>query len=291
MQKLRKLIVNADDFGLSSGVNRAVEKAWQEGILTQASLMPGGTAFEEAVEIARRNPGLQVGLHLTLAQGVPVMPPEKIPGLVASNGCFHDNPVSVGMKLFFDPTIRMQLRCEIEAQIRKIRDTGLRLTHLDGHLNIQMHPTVFTLLSELMPVHGISSFRITRERLFENLRYDRSRFLGKTVERIIFGALSANAEPVLEKHGIKHAAEVKGVLNSGSMTEDYLLSILGRLDEGTTEIYFHPGLLPDTEISRRMPDYLHEKELEALLSPAVKKRLEELDITLCNYRGDNKPDA
>lgn len=286
---MRKLIINADDFGLSSGVNRAVEQAWQQGILTQASLMPGGDAFDEAVAIARRNPGLQIGLHLTLVQGKPVLPPEKIPGLVAANGRFPDNPVTVGMKLFFDPTLRMQLRCEIEAQILKIKETGLPLSHIDGHLNIQMHPTVFTLLTELMPLHGITSFRITRERLLENLRFDRSRMLGKAVERAIFGSLARHAETTFKRQEITTAVEVKGVLNSGCMTEEYLLTILERLQPGTSEIYFHPGCLPDPEITRRMPDYKHTEELAALLSSKVRERLQQLDIALTNYRGESKP--
>lgn len=285
---MRKLIVNADDFGLSSGVNRAVEHAWKEGILTQASLMAGGEAFDEAVEIAHRNPGLQVGLHLTLVQGRPVLPPEQIPGLVGKDGCFPDNPVAVGMKLFFDPTIRMQLRNEIDAQIQKIRQTGIQLTHIDGHLNIQMHPTVFALLAELMQNYGITSFRTTRERLFENLRYDNSRLAGKLVERFIFGALSSHAGSTLRYYGITTAVEVKGVLSSGRMTEDYLLAMLDRLQTGTTEVYFHPGCMPDSVITRRMPDYRHEEELAALLSPKVRERLQQLEITLTNYRGDTK---
>lgn len=286
---MRELIINADDFGLSSGVNRAVEQAWQQGILTQASLMAGGDAFDEAVVIAKRNPGLQVGLHLTLVQGKPVLPPEKIPGLVAANGYFPDNPVSVGMKLFFDPTIRMQLRCEIEAQILKVKETGLPLSHIDGHLNIQMHPTVFMLLTELMPLHGITSFRITRERLLENLRLDRTRMVGKTLERAIFGTLANFAESAFERQEIETAVEVKGVLNSGCMTEAYLLAMLERLQPGRSEIYFHPGMLPDAEITRRMPEYKHQEELAALLSPKVRERLQQLDITLTNYRGESKP--
>lgn len=288
---MRRLVVNADDFGLSAGVNRAVEQAWQQGILTQASLMPGGDAFDEAVAIARRNPGLQVGLHLTLVQGKPVLPPEQVSGLVETNGCFPDNPVAVGMKLFFDPTIRLQLRNELEAQILKIKETGLGLSHIDGHLNIQMHPTVFSILAELMPLHGITSFRITRERLLENLRFDRTRLIGKSAERCIFGALANHAEPILKRQGISTAVEVKGVLNSGCMTEDYLLPLLERLQSGTSEIYFHPGCLPDEEISRRMPNYRHEAELAALLSPRIRQRLQQLGITLTNYRGDEKPYA
>lgn len=288
---MRKLIINADDFGLSSGVNRAVEQAWQQGILTQASLMAGGDAFDEAVAIAKRNPGLQVGLHLTLVQGKPVLPPDKLPGLVGSNGCFPDNPVLVGMRLFFDPTIRMQLRNEIEAQILKVKQTGIPLSHIDGHLNIQMHPTVFSVLSELMQLHGITSFRISRERLLQNLRHDRTRLAGKLAERFIFGALASHARPSLRYHSVTTAVEVKGVLNSGRMTEEYLLAIAENLQPGLTEWYLHPGCLPDPEISRRMPNYQHEQELAALLSPRLRFRLQERGITLTNYRGEAKPYA
>jgi chitin disaccharide deacetylase len=288
---LRRLIINADDFGLSSGVNRAVECAWQTGILTQTSLMPGGEAFDEAVEIARKNPGLQVGLHLTLVQGRPVLAPEKIPGLVGTDGCFPDNPVLVGMKLFFDPTVRLQLRNEIEAQILKIKATGIPLSHIDGHLNIQMHPTVFSILAGLMARYDITSFRTTKERLFQNLRLDRSRLIGKSVERFIFGTLSHYAESAVSNQEITTAVEVKGVLNSGQMTENYLLSAIENLQQGTSEIYFHPGCLPDAEISRRMPDYRHEEELAALISPRVRERLQQLAITLTNYRGETKPYA
>lgn len=286
---LRRLVVNADDFGLSSGVNKAVEQAWQQGILTQASLMAGGEAFDEAVEIARRNPGLQVGLHLTLAQGRPVLPPEKVPGLVGKDGLFPENPVAVGIKLFFDPTIRMQLRQEIEAQIVRIKAAGIPLSHIDGHLNIQMHPTVFSVLAELMPLHGITSFRITRERLGANLRHDRTRLAGKLVERFIFGLLASHACPGLRHQGITTAVEVKGMLNSGRMTEEYLLAILDDLRPGLTECYLHPGCLPDAEITRRMPDYRHEQELAALLSPRLSFRLQEQGIQLTNYRGETKP--
>lgn len=288
---LKKLVINADDFGLSSGVNRAVEQAWQQGILTQASLMAGGDAFDEAIAIAERNPGLQVGLHLTLVQGRPVLPPDKVPGLVTANGCFPDNPVLMGMKLFFDPTIRMQLRNEIEAQILKVKQAGIPLSHIDGHLNIQMHPTVFSVLSELMQLHGITSFRITRERLLQNLRHDRTRLAGKLAERLIFGALASHAQPSLRYHDITTASEVKGVLNSGRMTEDYLLAITENLRPGLTEWYLHPGCLPDSEISRRMPDYHHEQELAALLSPRLRFRLQELGVTLTNYHGETKPYA
>lgn len=286
--ELKQLVITSDDFGLSPGVNRAVEQAWREGLLTCASIMPGAAAFDEAVEIARRNPGLQVGLHLTLVQGRAVLPVDRIPDLVGQDGCFTNNPVAAGMRYFFDRGLYCQLKREIEAQIVKVLEAGLPLTHLDGHLNIHLHPTVFSILAELMPRYGISSFRLSRERLGHNLQFDRERRVGKTVERIIFGSLAKNAQPRLDDLKIGYATEVKGVLNSGRMTEEYILNIIEDLQDGLTEIYFHPGLLPDAEITRRMPDYRHQEELAAITSSAVKNRLKQLKVAVQNYRGDLK---
>lgn len=285
---LKQLIITSDDFGLSSGVNRAVERAWCEGLLTCASIMPGGGAFKDAVKIARRNPGLQVGLHLTLVQGRAVLPVDRIPALVDGAGCFTNNPVAAGMRYFFDRGLYCQLKREIEAQITTVLEAGIPLTHLDGHLNIHLHPTVFSILAELMPHYGIKSFRLSRERLGHNLRFDRERRFGKTVERIIFGSLAKNAQPRLDELKIAYATEVKGVLNSGRMTEEYILNIIEDLQDGLTEIYFHPGILPDAEITRRMPDYRHQEELAAITSPALKNKLKQLQIAVQNYRGDLK---
>ncbi len=285
---MKQLIITSDDFGLSKGVNAAVEKGWQEGLLTCASIMPGGAAFDEAVKIARRNPGLQVGLHLTLVQGKSVLPPAQIPDLVNKSGEFDDNPVKAGMRYFFDKGLYKQLRNEIEAQIQRVADSGLALSHIDGHLNIHLHPTVFAFLTELMPRYGITSFRLSCERLGHNLRFNPERRGGKTVEWMVFGLLARHARPTLQELGIGYAGEVKGVLNSGRMTEDYILQILDGLNDGLTELYFHPGVLPDAEITRRMPDYRHGDELAAIISPRVRQKITELGIRVQNYRGDVK---
>ncbi|HEY3307801.1 MAG TPA: hopanoid biosynthesis-associated protein HpnK [Desulfuromonadaceae bacterium] len=285
---MTKLIITSDDFGLSSGVNQAVEQAWQAGILTNASIMPGGQAFDEAVAIAKRNPALQVGLHLTLVQGKSILPTKDIPNLVDACGNFSDDPIKTGLRYFFDKGLYKQLRREIVAQIQKVQQAGIHISHIDGHLNIHMHPTVFAFLTDLMPAYGITSFRLSQERLGHNLRFNNERKLGKAVERVIFWALANHCRPQLKQLGINFAAEVKGVLNSGRMTEDYILDILSGLKPALTELYFHPGCLPDAEITRRMPDYRHEEELAAITSPRIRQKIAELGIELCNYQGDRK---
>src|ERR1017187_8080770 len=125
----RRLIVNADDFGLSPSVNAAVIRAHREGILTSASLMVNEPGFAEAVKLAKKNPKLGVGLHLTLLMGHSALPPEKIPGLVNVRGEFSNHPVGVGFRYFFQRGLREQLRAEIHAQFKRFRDTGLVLDH------------------------------------------------------------------------------------------------------------------------------------------------------------------
>ena len=284
----RSLIINADDFGLSSGVNKAVIKAWREGILTGASLMMGGRACDEAVALAKENPGLQVGLHLTLVQGRGVVPHDGFPSITDRDGNFSNDPVHTGMRFFFIKPLRKQLRREIQGQLDAFVATGLPLSHIDGHLNIHLHPTVFHILRELMPSYGIGSIRLSRERLAANLAIDRQRLVGKVADAFIFRRLAARCRPWLDRAGVSYADEVKGLLNSGRMTEEYLLAALDSVGEGTTEIYFHPGCHPCDELTRWMPDYRHEDELAALVSPRVKAKLAQLGIRLRNYRGEEK---
>jgi hopanoid biosynthesis associated protein HpnK len=285
---MKELIINADDFGMSNGANRAIVKAWQEGILTGASLMVGGNAFVEAVSLARENPGLQVGLHLTLVQGRAALRHDGLPSIVDRQGYFSNDPVFAGMRYFFVKSLRKKLRQEIEAQIGKFRDTGLPFSHIDGHLNIHMHPTVFDILVELMPRHGIRSFRLSCERLGADLALAPRRRFGKVLDAFIFSSLARRCRPQLDRLGISYTREVKGLLNSGQMTEGYLVNALDMLREGVTEIYFHPGLTPDDELRRWMPEYSHEEELAALTSPLVKKKVAQLGIRLRNYRGEGK---
>jgi hopanoid biosynthesis associated protein HpnK len=285
---MKELIINADDFGLSEGANLAILKAYREGILASASLMVGGSSFEQAVSIAGQNTGLQVGLHLTLVQGRSVLPSEEIPELVDQEGNFTTNPVKAGMRYFFKKSLKSRLRLEIEAQILKFLETGIPLSHIDGHLNIHMHPVVFDILLQLMPKYGITSFRLTRENLWSNLAVDAVRVTGKMLDAFIFSSLARRCRPRLDKLGISYAGEVKGLLNSGRMTEGYLSRVLDGLGEGTTEIYFHPGCSPCGELRRLMPDYLHEQELSALTSPRIREKLKLLGIRLRNYRGEEK---
>ena len=135
----RQVIFTADDFGLSEAVNEGIERAYRDGMLSSASLMVGGAAVEDAVRRARTMPGLRIGLHVVVIEGPSVLPHGDIPLLVNEQGLFPSDSVRLGMRYFFLPEVRQQLRREIAAQFRAFGETGLRLDHADAHKHMHLH--------------------------------------------------------------------------------------------------------------------------------------------------------
>jgi hopanoid biosynthesis associated protein HpnK len=168
----RRLIVNADDFGISEAVNEAVIRAFTEGVLTSCSLMVTGEAFEHAVSLAHAHPDLAVGIHLVTVMGRAVLPPPVIPTLVDAAGNFVSNPTRAGLKYYFSPQARSELRQELRAQFDKFAATGLRLSHIDGHLHMHVHPVIFRAALELGLRYGVRRMRVPQEeyRLAVNFR-------------------------------------------------------------------------------------------------------------------------
>jgi hopanoid biosynthesis associated protein HpnK len=279
----RYLIVSGDDFGLSPGVNAGIIRAYRDGILTSASLLVNAPATVAAVAAAVEHPGLAVGLHLALAQGWAAAAPESIPDLVDADGAFGNWPVVSGLRYFFLPGVRTQLRREIEAQLRRFRSFGLALSHVDGHMNMHLHPVVLDILLELAREYRIGAVRLTRDPLLEALRLDARWPLRKAAEGAVFSALACWAAPRLRAAGVRFADRLYGLHQTGAIDERYLTALLARLPPGTTEIYCHPGVLPDAEITRWMPGYQHDVEMAALCSPRVRQAVYDHGVTLCNY--------
>jgi hopanoid biosynthesis associated protein HpnK len=200
-EAVRRLIVNADDFGRSHTINEAVIRAHREGILTTASLMVNGVAADEAIELARQNPRLGIGLHLTLVCGTSALKPGEIPGLVDAGWNFSNNPVATGIRYFFPGHLRSQLEREISAQFEKFRAADLSLDHVNGHLHFQMHPVVFRILMEHARDWGIMHFRVTRDVFRLNLRLARGRFFYRASHALIFSLLAPRARPALRRRG------------------------------------------------------------------------------------------
>ncbi len=268
----RRLIVNADDFGLSASVNAAVIRAHRDGILTTASLMVNEPGFAEAVQLARENPRLGVGLHLAFLRGHSALPPEKIPGLVNARGEFRNSPVSAGLGYFFQRSLHAQLRAEIHAQFERFHATGLKLDHVNGHLHLHLHPVIFDLLMADADQLRLTHLRLTRDCLARARRMSRGRLFYQVSHAAIFDFLSRRARPVLAAKQIRHAQLTFGLLQDSRVDEEYVLKLLPDLPAGDSELYSHPSL----------DKFKHE--FAALVSPRVKARLPELGIALIRYQ-------
>lgn len=268
----RRLVVNADDFGRSRSINEAVIRAHREGILTSASLMVNEPACAEAVSLARENPKLGVGLHLTLLMGRSALPRGKIPGLVNARGEFSDNPVGVGFRYFFLRGLREQLRAEIHAQFEKFFATGLPLDHLNGHLHLHLHPAVFRILMEDAEKLRIRHLRLTRDCLSRSRRMARGRWFYRLSHAAIYEMLSGRARGPLAQKKIKHAQITFGLLQDSRVDEEYLLKLLPEIPPGDSELYSHPSL----------DRFKHE--FDALVSPRVAEAIHRLGIRLIRYQ-------
>jgi hopanoid biosynthesis associated protein HpnK len=268
----RRLIVNADDFGRSHSINAAVIQAHREGVLTSASLMVNEPACAEAVALARENPQLGVGLHLTLICGHSALPPEEIPGLVNARGEFGNHPVGVGLRYFARRNLQGQLRAEIREQFARFRATGLALDHINGHLHLHQHPTVFRILMEDAESLGIRHLRLTREPFRLDVPLARGRRLYRAAHAAVHLILSRRAQADLRRQQIRHTHQVFGLLQNDRVTEAYVLRLLDVLPSGDSELYAHPSL----------DQFRHE--LDALISPRVKARVAELGVQLIRYR-------
>lgn len=272
LQSVHRLIVNADDFGLSPSVNAAVIRAHAEGILTTASLMVNEPGFDEAVKLARDNPRLGVGLHLTLLMGHATLPPEKIPGLVNLRGEFNNSAVGGGMNYFFRRSLREPLRAEIQAQFDKFHATGLTLDHVNSHLHLHLHPVIFKILMEDADKHRIRHLRLTRDCLSRSRRMAGGRWFYRASHATIYEWLSRRARKPLRQRGIKHAQITFGLLQDSRVDEEYVLKLLPGLPAGDSELYSHPSL----------DKFKHE--FDALVSPRVRKLVNQLGIRLIRYQ-------
>jgi hopanoid biosynthesis associated protein HpnK len=258
--RARGLIITADDFGLHEAVNEAVEQAHRAGVLTAASLMVSAPAAADAVTRAQRLPGLRVGLHLVLADGTATLPRARIPDLVDGHGRFGDRMARDGFRFFFRPRVRQQLEAEIRAQFEAFAATGLALDHANAHKHFHLHPTVLDLMLGIGREYGLKAMRLPAE------------VGAPALLRPWLGLMRRR----LDRAGFAHNDAVYGITRSGAMDEAALLDGLQRLASGVTEIYLHPAT--HNRLTEAMRDYRHADELAALLSPRLRRRLDELGL-------------
>ena len=278
----RRLVINGDDFGFSSGVNHAIIEAHQKGILTSTSLMVTGDAVEEAIALAKANPTLAVGLHLVLACGRAVLPPETIPHLVNTEGYFSNQPEKTGIYYHLNSAARQELPLEIRAQLEKFRQTGLPLSHVNGHVHMHFQPVILHHLVKFAEEFNIRFIRLPWEELSATLNADRADFSNKLLMTLVYGGLRLYGKCLLKSHGIQSADRVFGIFHSGRMTEDYLLKLIPQIRANLVEIYCHPAIAIVGEPANEAFG-LGQAERDALISDRVRAAIADQGFELTNY--------
>jgi len=279
----KRLIVTADDFGMNIAVNEAVEQAYNEGILTCASLMMKGAATQDAIERARRMKGLGVGLHITLADGRPVSSRRLVRGLIDQDGRFRNDLVGSGIRWFFNPLIRLQLAREINAQFQAFVATGLVLDHVNAHKHLHFHPTVAAMIISIGRRYGMLAMRIPDEPRNVLMAAEPGREISRSRLGFILRLLRRRAT----RAKLAQNDNIFGLAWSGAMTEDRLLALIPHLPEGLNELYSHPANADAADIKRGVPHYKYREELAALLSPLVRQALIDNQVTLVRFAGSS----
>lgn len=277
---LRYIIINADDFGRHAEINRAVEEGLVHGCLRSATVMPGGAAFAGAIDIARRHEELGLGVHFTLVDGHPILPPEEIPSLVGSEGDFLPDHTAL-LKRYLKGSINLEeVRRELAAQLQKVEATGIPISHVDSHQHMHTLPGIIDIVLDLAARAGIRAVRTPRTPLFAGAFGG----LGQLVGRLGLSTLARLAACKAHRRGLLTPDNFAGIVAGEAVSEGELLHLIAHLPQGTTEVMMHPGTKNDVlqEDSGWQHDF--EAELAAILSPRVGEALRKAEVEPVNFR-------
>lgn len=275
---MKQLIINADDFGLSPGVNRGIIEGYQNGIITSTTLMANMPGFVDAVEHARENPGLGVGIHLNLTWGKPVAP--DIPTLIEPQGTFYGSHKIFAYKLFTGSIRADDIKQELDAQIGKIMREKICISHLDSHQHILIFPSVFRVVQELMLKYDIRSLRLPMEL---TVCSDGKTSIQDRINKYVANILCRKHKKKLDKK-VRICDSFYGISCLGKVYGSRLERIINNLEDGVSEISCHPGYRDKTLIeSESKLLECREKELDALTDRHFKELIDLNNIKLINF--------
>jgi chitin disaccharide deacetylase len=282
---VRRLIVNADDFGLTAGVNRAIIEGNRFGIVTSATLMANTKASDAAIDLAKDQSGLKTGCHVVLIDGVPLT--ANLPSLTDGSPRFRSS-----LKQFALAAVRKQIAAEeiqreVEAQIHRIQSRGINLTHVDSHKHTHMFPHVLRPVLRAAKACGIRAVRNP----FEPLRcWPAGMVLSapglwlRSAGVMAFQMFAAEFHRALNEEGIASTDGTVGIAVTGLLDQQKLLRILEALPDGTWELVCHPGYSDsDLQAAGTRLTQSREIELSALTSEETKKALIRRQIELISY--------
>jgi hopanoid biosynthesis associated protein HpnK len=274
---MRHLIVTADDFGLDLAINEAVERACTGGVLTAASLMVGQPGAADAVERARRLPGLRVGLHVTLTGGTrPVLPAQRLPDLVDAAGRLPQNLARFGWRLATSSRARRQAEDEIRAQFHAFAQTGLTLDHANAHQHYHLHPFVLDRIVRIGRAFGLRAVRLPFEPLWLARAVSASAARAGRLSAFGWALGAAWMRRRLRREGLVCNDYLFGLRCSGELNEVALCEALEQLRPGIAEVYLHPATRSGASEQSAGVGVRATEEFDALMSSRARDRLQRL---------------
>lgn len=277
----KRIIINADDFGLCQGVNDAVLKAHTEGILTSTTIMANMPAANQAVEIAKKIPTLGVGVHLNLYEGPPVSKDPCVKCLLATDGQFKYSVARLSLLSLAIHKFRKAIETELAAQIQWVIDKGISPTHLDSHKHIHNFPAIFTIVCKLAKRFDISAVRHSYEpKQLSRSPWPLPRQGGKKEARLVRTMARINK---IQDTGLLKTDALLGIAHTGKMDTNFLKAVTLYNTAATTEIMTHPGYPQGFDKCRTFLIKQRQHELDALCNEKSKKYFEDAKITLVHY--------
>ena len=274
---MKQLIVNADDFGLHPLINAGIIKGHQEGFITSTSLMPSAPCWQEAVRLAKENPRLGIGVHLTLVGGVPsVLPKEQVSSLLDDDGLFLPDYVAFAKRYYSGAVKKAELEAELRAQLERALSCGVNITHIDSHQHTHVLPGINSLVLKLSNEYNIIRVRIPKEGYLFTGGFQTG--VGRLIGRSGLSFCADMAALRADSLGLRHPQHFYGMLAGGHLNAQLIANILRQLPEGVSEIMTHPGLDSAALGKAFSWQYHWREELDAYLDAGNKALLKELGI-------------
>ena len=274
---MKQLIVNADDFGLHPLINAGIIKGHQEGFITSTSLMSSAPCWQEAVRLAKENPRLGIGVHLTLVGGVPsVLPKEQVSSLLDDDGLFLSDYVAFAKRYYSGAVKKAELEAELRAQFERALSCGVNITHIDSHQHTHVLPGINSLVLKLSNEYNIIRVRIPKESYLFTGGFQTG--VGRLIGRSGLSFCADMAALRADSLGLRHPQHFYGMLAGGHLNAQLIANILRQLPEGVSEIMTHPGLDSAALGKAFSWQYHWREELDAYLDAGNKALLRELGI-------------
>jgi len=281
---VRRLIVNADDFGLTSGVNRAIVEAHRQGIVTSATLMANGSAFDDALQTAQSTSQLSIGCHIVLVDGTPVSDPSQVSTLVTTPGILCDSLSNFALRAISGAVNPTEIEAEAIAQIRKLQAAGVTVSHIDTHKHTHMIPRVLRPLLSAARTCGIRAVRNPFGVLHFSSLLGRPRLWKQYSKLAILNRFGNGFRKTVAKAGLVTPDGTLGIVATGSLDDRLFADILNTLPDGTWELVCHPGY-NDADLDRVRTRLRASRavELRLLTSPEIRETLTRRGIQLISY--------